>query len=629
MAKAIFRPGFLAIVAISLLLMVSAACGGDDPTATTAAAVPTATTAAAVPTATTAAAPPTATTPAVGPTATTAPDAPTATTAPPTPTARPTATQPPAAMVPVVDRLLVASDINVESNDPTLAASFNQPQYVHMYEALTRYNAVGEIEPMLAESWEASSDKMEWTFNLRKGVKFHRDFGEFSAQDVRETLVHEGREEANSTRKALWNDQVIPNLKIVNDNQVVFVLAGPTIDLDNILANRHSTYIFSKAHLDAEGQPGVDSAPVGTGAYQYVERESGSYVLHERVPYDHWRITPDFAEVQVFNVKEASTRLAQLLAGEIHITLLPPDLERTAVSNGMFSIESKTAHSNPYLLYGGTFYPDMFAGKRTGAFPDLPFSDVFHPATEVPWVNKKVREALNKAVDREAILKTVLGGRGELAKVHPYQRTVRGWNPEWDARFEEKYGYDPERAKELLKEAEAEIGQPLNWSKVMFLIGKQPNFPQGPDLAQAIFNYWDAIGIPVKTTTMEHSQYNAAFRTANWGGVAWMDNAQRFEEPLNIQIYLYSGRKLVNFCCQFFENDTIDTLYEQLTEEFDFAKRDELLQQIGDVVFEEYAFMPLFHLPTLFTVDPNVIVDLETSGIWGIRDLEYAVAVKK
>ena len=614
---------------LALVFLVAGACGGDDaPTTAPATNTP-------QPTATQPPEPTAEPTAMPEPTEAPDPDDPATATpaAPPTatPTPAPEPTEAPAAMAPVAERLLVGADINVESNDPTRASSFNQPQYVHMYEALVRYDELGQMEPMLAESWEASADKMTWTFKLREGVQFHRDFGEFTTADLMETLVHEARDESQSTRKALWNNQVIPNLEITDDYTVTFHLAEPTINFDWILSNRNTTYIFSKDHLDSEGEGGVATNPVGTGPYQYVERASGAYVLHERTPYDHWRVSPDFAEIQIFNIKEAATRMAELLTGQIHMTLLPPDLERTAVGSGMVSIPSRIPHSNPYLLYGGNFYPDKFVGKRTGEFPDLPFSDTFHPATDVPWVNKKVREALNRAVDREAILNTILGGKGELAYVHPYHRTIRGWNPEWEARFEEKYGYDPERAKELLKEAEAEIGQPLDWSKVLFLIGKQPNFPQGPELTQAIFNYWKEIGIPVdeRTETREHASYTPAFRTASWGGVAWMDNAGRWEEPSNIQIYLYSGREAVNFCCQFFEDDTIDSLYEELLTVTDLDRRHEILQGIGDVVFEEYAFMPLFHLPTLFTVNPGVVEDHISSGVWGIRDLEYAIAVKQ
>ena len=133
------------------------------------------------------------------------------------------------------------------------------------------------MEPMLAESWEASADKMTWTFNLRQGVQFHRDFGEFTTADVSETLVHEGRDESQSTRKALWNDQVIPNLEVTDDHTVTFHLAEPTINFDWILSSRNTTYIFSKDHLDAEGDDAaVATSPVGTGPYQIRgERESG------------------------------------------------------------------------------------------------------------------------------------------------------------------------------------------------------------------------------------------------------------------------------------------------------------------------------------------------------------------
>ena len=77
--------------------------------------------------------------------------------------------------------------------------------------------------------------------------------------------------------------------------------------------------------------------------------------------------------MQLFNVKEVSTRQAMLLAGEVHMTQLSPDLERAAVANGMVTIESKIPVRMPYLMFGGQYYPDKFVGKRTGEFPDLPF----------------------------------------------------------------------------------------------------------------------------------------------------------------------------------------------------------------------------------------------------------------
>ena len=81
-----------------------------------------------------------------------------------------------------------------------------------------------------------------------------------------------------------------------------------------------------------------------------------------------------------------------------------------------------------------------------------------------------VREALNRAVNREELQNTILGGRGDPMVVTFWLPSLPGWNPEWAATFEEKYGYDPERAKELLKEAEELNGGPLDWSDSYLLI---------------------------------------------------------------------------------------------------------------------------------------------------------------
>ena len=548
---------------------------------------------------------------------------------PPTATPEPTPDESMMMMGPATPRLIVATVLDVESNDPVRASSENQPQTIHMYETLVRYDAFGQLQPMLAASWEANSDSTTWTFKLQEGVEFHKGFGGFTTQDVVSTLIYEARDASTSTRKDLWNDVVIPNLEIADDYTIVFNLDRPTTNLDWILSNRNTSFILSKDHLDTEGYEAVERNPIGTGPYQYVERSSGSYVLHERVPGDHWRVHPDFDEIQMLNVKEPSTRLGMILSDQIHLTQLSSDQERAALGVGKVVIQAQIPARLPYMIFGGQFYPDQLVGKRVGSSPDLPFSDVYHPATEVPWVNKKVRQALNKAVNRQAILDTILGGRGKLLYNFPFPEHQRGYDPVWEERFEEMYGYDPERAKELLKEAEEEIGQPLDWSKVTFVIGPAAEFPEGVEMTQAIYNYWEAIGVPVETEIVEHASRSPIHRAGSWGGAAWMDATAVREEPSSIQIYIYSGRQERNFCCHFFENDRADTLFEELVPEVDLNRRHEILQEIGSVVYDEFGFLPLFSLSDTYVVDPNVIAEYETSGIHGIRDLEYIVAVKK
>ena len=112
---------------------------------------------------------------------------------------------------------------------------------------------------------------------------------------------------------------------MVDDSQIVYRLQVPKLDIPEISITHRAAYLLSKAHFDAEGQEGIQDTPVGTGPYQYVERVSGAYVLYERVPYDHWRVNPDFSELQFFFVKEQSTRLAMLLADEA----ISPDCPQT------------------------------------------------------------------------------------------------------------------------------------------------------------------------------------------------------------------------------------------------------------------------------------------------------------
>ena len=548
------------------------------------------------------------------------------------PTTAPTATPPPAADAqPVVQRLRVAVAIERESNDPHQVPLSASAQNLPMYEALVRFNKLAEFVPMLATGWEVSSDLKDWTFDLRKGVQWHRGFGEVTTADVVHSIERHTREESISADAKFWRESVIDNIEVVDDYQIVYHLPQPKLDIPEISITHRHTWILNKAHFDVEGQEGIESNPVGTGPYQFVERVGGAYVLYERVPYQHWRKTPDFPELQIFFVKEQSTRLAMLLAGEADIVTLPSDLESTAVSNGMEVIPARVGTAPLYLMFGGNFYPDKPVGTRKGEHPNLPFSDVLHPVTEVPWVDRRVREALNRAVNREQLQATILGGKGEPMPVPFYHASMRGWNPEWLERYEENYGYDLERARELLAEVEAEIGEPLDWSKLVFLITPRPEVTELADVGEAISNYWRDIGVDLKLEVQEFATFREHIIRGSVGGVAWADGTIRFEDPRMLEVVYYSGRDpaVGGICCHFFERDTIDSVFEKLVPATDFDVRDQLLREAGNFIYEEYALLPLFWMTASFTVNPEVVADYPTTGFRGAQDLEDVVAVKK
>ena len=551
-----------------------------------------------------------------------------ATTAP-VPTSAPTAMAEPQGETASAGRLVVAVVIERETNDPHQVTAVHQSQFLPMYDDLVRYDEFAEYAPMLATGWEVSPDLKDWTFNLRQGVQFHKDFGEFTAKDLVHTIDRHAREGSISAHAAFYRDEVLGkgSVEVVDDYQIIYHLAVPKLDMEVFNANRWYNHILSKDHFDAEGQAGVESNPIGTGPYQFVERTLGSNVLYESVPYEHYRKTPDFQELQLFFVKEHATRLAMLLSGEAHIAALPSDLEKTALENGMEVISARTPTVPLYAMMGGNFY-DEPSGTRLGNSPDLPYSDVFHPIEDVPWVNKKVREALNRAIDRDEIQRTLLAGKGEPMPVPFFHQSLRGWNPEWMERYEEKYGYDPERAKELLAEVEADIGQPLDWSKVIYLLTIRPELPQLADIGEAIVNYWRDVGVNITLEEREFAWFREHILKGEVGGVAWTDATIKFEDPDQLRIVYYSGRTLQGVCCHFFEHEGIDEAYEKLVPETDFAKRDEYLREGGNVAFEEYALLPLFWLSADFVINPEVVADYPTSGLFGMRDLEYVVAAQ-
>ncbi len=544
-------------------------------------------------------------------------------------TSTPAPTSAPAGDTPSAGRLVAAVVIERETNDPHQVTAVHQSQFLPMYEDLVRYDEFAKYVPMLATDWEISPDLKDWTFNLRKGVQFHKDFGEFKARDLIHTVDRHAREGSISAHASFYRDEVLGkgSIEVADDYTIIYHLAVPKLDMEVFNANRWYNHILSKDHFDAEGQAGVENNPIGTGPYQFVERTLGSNILYETVPYDHYRVSPDFQELQLFFVKEHATRLAMLLSGEAHIAALPPDLEATALDGGMEIVSARTPTVPLYAMMGGNFY-DELAGTRKGSTPDLPYSDVYHPIEEVPWVHKKVREALNRAIDRDEIQRTLLAGKGEPMPVPFFHESLRGWNPEWLERYEEKYGYDPERAKELLAEVEAEIGNPLDWSKVIYLLTIRPELPQLADVGEAIANYWRAIGVDIALEEREFAWFREHILKGEVGGVAWTDATIKFEDPDQLRIVYYSGRTLQGVCCHFFEHEGIDEAYEKLVPETDYNKRDEYLREGGNIVFEEYGLLPLFWLSADFVANPEVVADYPTSGLFGMRDLEYVVAVK-
>src|SRR2546422_7543206 len=278
----------------------------------------------------------------------------------------------------------------------------------------------GKYIPELAEKWEMAPDGKSWTITLRKGIKFHDNWGEFTAKDVRHAVFLISQPESIQTDTGFWrsvmgigkNDsiedmakKVAEGVEIVHDHQVVFRLKYAVPELFDSLSANADLVMESKARWDAGGKELYGQKVVGTGPFEFVERKVGSYVLYKRVD-NHWRKTPEYKELEFRWVPEGVTRLASLLAGEVHISDVDRALQKDAMAKGMKISTSTLPAMQLQWHFGGTYFasPDKLDPK-------------------IPFVQREVRQAMDHAGNRQALAENLLCG-----KVQPHR--VMGYHPQ-------------------------------------------------------------------------------------------------------------------------------------------------------------------------------------------------------
>jgi ABC-type transport system substrate-binding protein len=494
-----------------------------------------------------------------------------------------------------VERIVFGSAGFTESNRFWTIARPEHLQYDPFLETLLDVDPkTGDYTPRLAEKWEVSPDLKEWTFYLRKGVQFHYGFGEFTAKDVVHSHALLVRQDSTSASAPLWREA--EEIKVVNDYQVVFRLKRPMSIIPYIASRAGELRIVSKAQWDKEGLEGFEKRPAGTGSYRYVGRQTGISVEYERVD-NHWGEKPEFKELEIRVVPEETTRFAMLMSGEAHIVDLPRELQKDAVSKGMKVFSSSQPVDWMSIYFGGQYY--------------MPGDPKFQ--ANVPWTNKKVRQALNMAVNRQEILKTIFAGKGTLAYVSGWLPISEGWNPEWEKKFDQTYGYNPAKAKELLKEA----GYPSGM-KLKLLAFTNPGESEGPQVADALGIYFKEVGIEAEIEVIDWARIRDMFRNKNIHCCIWPNIISW--RPVEDWIRVVHYSKAQN---HHFEDEFIDKHYLALRDTVDSAERQRLARAIGDHLYEEFPDMPLIWFYNEVVVNPKVVADWKYPGLGAGRSTHF------
>ena len=433
-----------------------------------------------------------------------------------------------------------------------------------MYENLLTRDAKGELAPMLAEKWKVADGGKTWTFNLRKDVKFHS--GEpFTAEDVKytfESIMKEGS--ANSLASEF---RLIKSIEVESPHTVTVRFDKPFVAFGNKVNQglfASVAFIQSRKHVEKLGDAGAERQAVGTGPWKFVEHVRGDRIVYEAVD-KHWRATPHWKRLVFVKVPEPATRMAMLRAGSVDVIEVGGEYVDELKKVGVRTLLMPNV-SWVYIILGG-----QWATKPT-----------YDP--KVPWAQpdaekaKKVRLALNLAVDKQAIMQRVLGGLGTVVNSWLTYPTDP-WNTE---ALKKPIPYDPAQAKKLL----AEAGYPNGFEVTMNLTA-WPGRGYLPDVGEAVATYWEKVGIKVKRRPVDRAIFAADFRARKYSGVTVAYAAPLVApEPWEVLIRGGYTKAALNL---FIEHPKLDEIIDKLAvqpsaQERTHIMRSELLPWLHDYV---------------------------------------------
>ncbi|HKX02666.1 MAG TPA: glutathione ABC transporter substrate-binding protein [Methylomirabilota bacterium] len=364
--------------------------------------------------------------------------------------------------------LTFAAGADPDSLDPQNTQS-NPGEQVNrmMYENLVRFNTKMQIEPALAESWTQSADGLIWTFKLRKGVSFH-DGTPFDAKAVKYFVDRVLGDE--KPFKASLYTPFVQGAQVVDDHTVRVTLKQPFAAFLFRLAHSAGGIVSPAAHQ--KWGKDLTLHPVGTGPFKFVEWVKSDRVVLERND-AYWGGRPLLDRVVVKTVREDSARVLMLEAGDADLILnIPPEDIPRLRKDPRFVIDS--------IATARALYVVINVKKK-------PFDDV------------RVRQALNLAVNRDAIVKSLFQGNAEAISgiVAPLQNGFAKLPG---------YAFDPKKAKELLAQAGVPALKVKLWSP-------KGRYVKDFELAQAVQQDLAAVGVDAALTTMEWGAYLSATKT--------------------------------------------------------------------------------------------------------------------
>ena len=459
------------------------------------------------------------------------------------------------------------------------------------YEALVTRDEALLLKPELASSWTSAPDG--WTFNLRKGVKFH-DGADFTAEDVVFSF-NRAKHEASDYKEQAKN---VVSVEVIDDHTVKLLTDGPNPILPNQLSD---LFIMDSGWAKANNveNPQDFAGKEETFAVRNANG-TGPFVLGSRAPDEMTVLTRNanwwgndmfpgnVDKIEYRPISNAATRVAALLSGEVDFVLDAPlqDLKRIEAADGL---QVKTVAQIRSIFFGMDQGVDELRSSNIKG--------------KNPFKDARVREAFNLAIDKKAIQRVVMEGLSfPTAMITP--PGVLGNTPELD----KSYGFDLDRAKSLMADAgygdgfEIQLDCPNN------------RYNNDEKICQAAVAMLAKIGVKVKLDAIPKAQHFPKiqkrvtdFYMLGWG-VSTLDSHYVFS-------YLIESKGSWNGTG--YSNARVDEITKLIASETDIPKRTALIDEAWTIVKSEMPYVPIHHQVLAWGMSTKI--DIPISSDDGLR----------
>ena len=443
--------------------------------------------------------------------------------------------------------------------DPQLRDDGGERQVTdNIFETLMVRDAEGTLSPGLAAEEPRQIDDTTWEVTLREGVAFQN--GEpFDAEAAAFSVNRIIGPEFNSEQGSYFN--TIAGAEAVDARTLRITTSGP----DPILPAR--LYWLKMVPPVAAAEEGFAENPVGTGPYRFESWSRGSSITLAANP-DYWGGEPAIDEAEFRFVPEFGTRLSSLLSGEVDLitNLLPEFVEQVPQSFSITGVE----------------------------LPIIILSDANEGLADV-----RVRQALNYAVDKEALAEALFAGYADVMQGQLLAPSFFGFNPDIPG-----YPYDPERARALIAEAGAE-GVEVD------LIGTSGRWLKDRELIEAVAAAWEEVGVTPNVQIVEFGEYLDRFfdREVRADAFFTVSSNELLDADRPFSAYYHKdGIGASN------TNDAIADLVTRARTEGDPAAREALYYEATQIAYDEALYVFLLNINDIYGASERLVWEPRVDG---------------